>query len=41
MAALNLAGSIAFGIAAVGAYVLPTTGALLDARWNNAGTFLG
>jgi hypothetical protein len=41
IAALNLAGSVAFGVSAVGAYVLPTTGEFLDPRWANAGTFLG
>ncbi|HSK25840.1 MAG TPA: hypothetical protein VK894_02905 [Jiangellales bacterium] len=41
IARLNMAGSVAFGIAAVGAFVIPATGDLLDVRWANAGTFLG
>jgi hypothetical protein len=41
IAALNLAGSIFFGISAIGAYVVPATGELLDAAAANAGTFLG
>lgn len=38
---LNLLGSIAFGISAVGAYVLPSTGDLANERWANLGTALG
>ena len=38
---LNLIGSIAFGISAVGAYVIPATGELRNELWANAGTFLG
>ncbi|MBM7502838.1 YrhK family protein [Agromyces aurantiacus] len=38
---LNLAGSIAFGASAVGAYVLPETGDLLSEYWANLGTMLG
>jgi len=38
---LNMVGSVAFGISAVGAFVLPTTGELLNEAWANAGTFLG
>ena len=38
---LNMAGSVAFGAAAVGAYVLPLTGELVNVRWVNLGTFLG
>ena len=38
--ALNLWGSVFFGISAVGAYIL-TDDELLDARWANGGTFLG
>jgi len=41
IAALNLAGSLAFGISAVGAYVIPATGSYLDPRWANGGTFVG
>ncbi|WP_240658562.1 hypothetical protein [Microbacterium sp. CPCC 204701] len=38
---LNMAGSIAFGFSAAGAYVLPATTEMLDVRWVNAGTFVG
>ena len=38
---LNLAGSIAFGISAAGAYVLPDTGDLANERWANLGTLIG
>ena len=38
--ALNLWGSVFFGISAVGAYILPD-GSLYDAAWANGGTFLG
>ena len=38
---LNMVGSIAFGVSAVGAYILPSTGDPLDLRWANAGTFIG
>jgi len=38
---LNLAGSVAFGASAVGAYVLPSTGDLLSEYWANLGTMLG
>ena len=41
MAVLNLLGSIFFGISAIGAFVLPTTGEVLNTRWANLGTFLG
>lgn len=40
-AALNLLGSIFFGISAVGAYVIPDNGDLLNAAAANGGTFLG
>jgi hypothetical protein len=40
-ASLNLLGSIFFGISALGAYLIPDTGELLNAVWANAGTFLG
>ncbi len=38
--ALNLWGSVFFGISAVGAWILPD-GEPVDARWANGGTFLG
>lgn len=38
---LNMVGSIAFGISAVGAYVLPATGEIANLRWDNVGTFVG
>jgi hypothetical protein len=38
---LNLLGSIAFGVSAVGAYVSPETGTLVSMFWANLGTFLG
>lgn len=38
---LNMLGSIFFGLSAVGAYVVPSTNELLNARWSNGGTFLG
>lgn len=38
---LNMAGSVAFGFSAAGAYVVPSTGDLADARWMNVGTFVG
>lgn len=37
----NLAGSIAFGISAVAAYVIPSSGDLLNAQLSNLGTFVG
>jgi hypothetical protein len=40
-AALNLLGSVFFGLSAVAGYVVPDTGDLLDAALVNAGTFLG
>ena len=41
IAALNLVGSIFFGLSAIAAYVVPSTGELLNAALANAGTFLG
>lgn len=41
VAELNLLGSVFFMAAAIGAYVLPDTGELLDATVVNSGTFLG
>ncbi|WP_194411545.1 hypothetical protein [Microbacterium cremeum] len=38
---LNMAGSVAFGFSAVGAYVLPATAEVFDMRWVNVGTFVG
>lgn len=38
---LNMAGSVAFGFSAVGAYVVPSTGDLYNLLWVNLGTFLG
>lgn len=38
--ALNMWGSVFFGISAIGAYLLPSD-ELLNARWANGGTFLG
>ena len=40
-ASLNLLGSIFFGISAIGAFIVPDTGSLVNAAWDNAGTFLG
>jgi hypothetical protein len=39
--ALNLLGSIFFGLSAIGAYTLTSTDELLSAWWSNVGTFLG
>lgn len=36
-----MAGSVAFGFSAVGAYVLPATGDLYNLQWVNVGTFVG
>lgn len=41
IAACNLGGSIAFGVSAVGAYVVQPSGDLLDAALANLGTFVG
>lgn len=38
---LNMIGSVFFGLSAVGAYVLPSTGEVASVFWVNAGTFLG
>ena len=38
---LNMAGSIAFGFSAIGAFVVPATGEIFSLRWLNLGTFLG
>jgi hypothetical protein len=37
----NLIGSVAFGVSAVAAYVVPDTGKLLDVELSNLGTFVG
>ena len=41
IAALNMVGSVFFGISAVGAYVVPDTDEVLNSAWANGGTFLG
>lgn len=41
MARLDMIGSIFFMASAISSYVLPQTGAMLDVRWANLGTFLG
>lgn len=41
IAALNLLGSLFFGLSALGAYLVPGTAALLNVQWANGGTFLG
>jgi hypothetical protein len=38
---LNMAGSVAFGVSAVAAYVVPSSGEVADARLVNLGTFVG
>lgn len=38
---LNFLGSVAFGVSAVGAYVVPSTGDLASEEWANAGTAIG
>jgi hypothetical protein len=38
---LNMAGSVAFGFSAVGAFVVPATGDVFNLRWLNLGTFVG
>ncbi|WP_300594509.1 YrhK family protein [Microbacterium sp.] len=38
---LNMLGSIAFAFSAVGAFVVPATGAVLSEFWANGGTFVG
>lgn len=38
---LNLLGSVAFAVAAAGAWVAPWTGQVLDVRAENVGTFVG
>jgi hypothetical protein len=41
IAALNMLGSIFFGISAIAGWVQPTTGDLLDAALDTSGTFWG
>lgn len=41
IAAVNLLGSILFGVSAVGAWTDPATGDLVSLWWSNAGTFFG
>lgn len=36
-----MAGSIAFGASAIAAYVVPSSGEVLNAEWVNLGTFIG
>jgi drug/metabolite transporter (DMT)-like permease len=38
---LNMAGSVFFGLSAIGAFVIPETSDLVSQFWANAGTFLG
>ena len=38
---LNLLGSIAFAVSAIGAYVVPETDSLVSAFWANVGTMIG
>jgi hypothetical protein len=41
IAALNMVGSVFFGISAIGAWVVPDTNELLNSAWSNGGTFWG
>jgi hypothetical protein len=41
IAALNLVGSVFFGLSAVGAFPEPTGSGVADLMWANAGTLLG
>jgi hypothetical protein len=38
---LNMAGSVMFGLSAIGAYVIPATGDAISTAWANLGTFIG
>ncbi len=38
---LGMAGSVAFGLSAIAAYVLPSTGEPVNVDWINIGTFIG
>ncbi|MGA3360073.1 MAG: hypothetical protein ABSC87_07690, partial [Halobacteriota archaeon] len=39
--ALNLLGSVAFGVSAIASYVVPTTGLPINVALVNLGTFVG
>jgi hypothetical protein len=41
IAMLNMVGSIAFTVSAIGAYTIPSTGNLVSLQWDNLGTFIG
>jgi hypothetical protein len=41
IAAVNMLGSILFGVSAVGAWTVPSTGELVSLWWSNVGTFFG
>jgi hypothetical protein len=41
IAVINLAGSVAFGVSAVAAFVIPSSGEVRNAELSNLGTFLG
>jgi hypothetical protein len=41
IAAVNMLGSILFGVSAVAAWTMPSTGDLVSLWWSNAGTFFG
>ena len=41
IAAVNMLGSILFGVSAVGAWTNPSTGQIVSLTWANAGTFAG
>lgn len=41
IAAVNMLGSLLFGVSAVGAWTDPSSGAVLSLAWANVGTFLG
>ena len=41
IAALNMLGSVFFGLSALGAYTIPASNELLNVRWSNGGTLLG
>jgi len=38
---LNMAGSVFFGLSAIGAFVIPSTSSFVSQFWANLGTFLG
>ena len=41
IATLNMVGSFAFAVSAIGAYTIPSTGNLVSLEWDNLGTFVG